>query len=308
MPTPFSLKPLRNFGAAISGLDLDGPIDHTLAKALYKAWLEYGILVFPGAGKTNENQIRLSEVFGELEPHPVEVMRSKENENLAPLGAPETRGVPVLVDGERRAGYIYWHQDTAYTPNLCKGSMLRMIDVPAHGGDTLWCDTARAYDDLPQPLKSRLSGLETLQRQAFGRPPRRTWGMANHQAVLLPNEKGEFPAEEISKLPLVRHPMVVTHPENGRKSLLLSPLGFVRILEMDQTEGDELFDQIVAHAVQDKYCYRHHWEPGDMVLWDNRRTMHMAVGYPDELTRLALRTTLKGAMPAGRYYAEEARG
>jgi taurine dioxygenase len=300
---PFTVEPLRNFGAAIVGLDLDRAIAPDVAQALYAAWLDHGILVFRGAGRSHEQQIALSHVFGELEAHPVEAMRSKDNEKLAPLGTPETRGLPVLVDGERRYGYVYWHQDTAYTPNLCKGAMLRMVEIPERGGDTIWCDTAGAYDDLSPALKARVEQLETLQGQGFGRPPRRMWGMANHRSALEPGPNGEVPPMEKSKLPLVRHPMVVTHPESGRKSLLLSPLGYRRVLDMDEGEGDDLFDEVVAHAVQDKYCYRHHWQPGDMVLWDNRRTMHMALGFPCEMTRFALRTTLKGAMPAGRYYA-----
>jgi taurine dioxygenase len=302
MLQPFALHRLQNFGAAVTGLDLDRRVAPSVGKALYAAWLEHGILVFPGAGKSSENQIALSEAFGELEPHPVAVLRSKDNENIAAFGTPDTRGLPVMVDGERRAGYIYWHQDTAYTPNLCKGSVLRMVDVPARGGDTLWCDTAKAYDDLDESMKARVAKLETLQAQRFGRPPRRMWGMTGHHAVLLPDERGNLPPEEKSPLALVRHPMVVTHPESGRKSLLLSPLGFQCVLGLAAAEGDEFFNWIVAHAVQDKYCYRHHWSRDDMVLWDNRRTMHMALGYPWEMTRLGLRTTLKGHFPAGRYY------
>jgi taurine dioxygenase len=97
--------------------------------------------------------------------------------------------------------------------------------------------------------------------------------------------------------------MVVTHPETARKSLLLSPWGFMRVLGMDQEEGDALFDEVVAHTVQDKYCYRHTWSANDMVLWDNRRTMHTALGYPYDMTRVGLRTTLKGHMAVGRYHA-----
>jgi len=303
MARGFSVEPFGRFGAAVTGLDLDGPVDPAVAKSLYDAWLEYGIFVFPGAGTSIDKHVTLSEVFGALEVHPVEYLRHKANEKLMELGTPETKGPPFIVDGEKRAGYIYWHQDTAFTPNLCKGSILRMINLPDSGGDTIWCDTAGAYDDLPASMKKRIANVETLQAYRMIPPPR-MWGMPGHSAALMRNDKGEFPVPEFGDLPLVRHPMVVTHPETGRKSLLLSPWGFMRVLDMGQDEGDALFDEVVAHTVQAKYCYRHTWGANDMVLWDNRRTMHTALGYPYDMTRVGLRTTLKGHMAVGRYYAQ----
>jgi taurine dioxygenase len=127
------------------------------------------------------------------------------------------------------------------------------------------------------------------------------WGMSNHQAAQLPDGNGKMALAEFGDSPLVRHPMVLTHPESGLKSLLLYPLGYLRVLGLDQGEGDALYDQIVGHALQDKYCYRHHWRPHDMVLWDNRRTMHMAFGYPYEMKRHGFRTTLKNDFRVGRY-------
>jgi taurine dioxygenase len=102
--------------------------------------------------------------------------------------------------------------------------------------------------------------------------------------------------------PLVLHPMVVTHPENGVQTLLLSPQGYVKIEGMDPTEGDELFDEVVRHVMQPQYEYRHHWSVDDMVLWDNRRMLHMAAGWTYGQSRFAYRTTLKGGMELGRPY------
>ena len=300
----FSLRPLTHIGAAVTDLDLDGPVVPEVADALYSAWLEHAVLVFPRTGISSDRQLALSRVFGELEIHPLPELRHKDNEQLAPFGTPEMKGPVFLVDGEQRAGYLFWHQDTAYTPNLCKGSMLRLITVPPQGGDTVFCDTAKAYNDLPHSMKQHLATLETLQCLRSV-PPEQLWGMAGHSAFQMPDENGEVVPMKFREFPLVRHPMVVSHPESGRKALLLSPQGYIKILGMTQEDGDALFNEVVTHAVQDKYCYRHRWATNDLVLWDNRRTMHMAPGYPHATTRMGLRTTLKGPMPAGRIYVEE---
>jgi taurine dioxygenase len=302
MPS-FQLEPLKHIGAAVTKLDTSGPIAPSAARALYAAWLEHGVLVFARTGTSPDVQVALSKVFGALEIHPLEHLRYEGHAELAPFG--HIKGPGVVIDGQWTAGYLYWHQDTAYTPNLCKGSMLRMITAPEDGGDTLWCDTAKAYDALPARLKTRIATLETLQglRDTI---PTRPWGMPNHKVREATKDDGDGPPlPHFGDFPLVRHPMVVTHPESGRKSLLLSPQGYLQVLGMSKTDGDALFDEIVAHAVQDQFCYRHHWEVNDMVLWDNRRTMHMALGYPYTQKRFALRTTLKGPQPAGRIYQQD---
>ena len=99
------------------------------------------------------------------------------------------------------------------------------------------------------------------------------------------------------------HPMVTVHPESGLKTLILSPQGYVKIEGMEQEESDALFDAIMTHALQPRYEYRHRWSVDDMVLWDNRRMMHMAAGWPYGQQRFAYRTTLKGGMEVGRPYA-----
>ena len=307
---PFTTEPLRWIGAAVGDLDVDverdDPIAPEVARALYDTWLEFGVLVFPRAGVSEEIQLALSRVFGELDVHPLEMLRVEGHEEIAPFGNLERPGTVFIVDGERIGGYLYWHQDMAYTPNLCKGAMLRMLRIPARGGDTLFCDTAKAYDELPEEWKQRIEGLETLQLVRTS-PPERPWGMAGHRARIAgPDEDPADPLPQLEELPLVRHPMVVTHPESGRRSLLLSPQGYGRILGMDRDEGDALFDRIVGHALQERFCYRHTWDVHDMVLWDNRRTMHMAAGYPFGEIRVAHRTTLKEPFAAGRIFEPQA--
>jgi taurine dioxygenase len=292
------VTPLVNAGAAVTGVDWSQPIAEEIAAALYAAWLEHGVLVFPRAGTSPEIQLRLSRVFGELEPHPLEALRIEGYEELCRFGDQDGGG--AYVDGERLRGFIYAHQDTAYTPNLCKGSMLRMIELPERGGDTLFWDTAKSWRDLPRAMQERLKGLSTIQMMRVV-PPLRTWGMPGMSAVAADIDKDRgmgFPDE----WPLVLQPMVITHPESGLQSLLLSPNGYVRIESMAQAESDALFEEIACHVMAPAYRYRHKWSVGDMVLWDNRRMLHMAEGWPYDQVRYAHRTTLKGGMEVGRYY------
>ena len=293
---------LDSIGAEVSGADWTQPIADDVARDLYAAWLEHGVLVFPRAGLDADVHLRLSRVFGELEEHPVKSLHVKGRKDLIFFGGDETKGPGKMVDGEKLAGYLYAHQDMAYTPNLCKGSMLRMVIMPDRGGDTLFWDTARAWRDLPAATRERLRGLHSIHRMNVI-PPRNPWGMPGHTVEALETE-----AELIARrgyaadIPLIRHPMTITHPESGLVSLLLSPNSYVVIEGMAQAESDAFFDELTTHLFQPQYGYRHCWSLNDIVLWDNRRTVHMATGYPHEQTRLAYRTTLKGAMACGEYY------
>jgi taurine dioxygenase len=298
------IEPLHSIGAQVTGFDWSGGIPDEVAQTLYSAWLEHGVLVFPKAGVTSQIHLGLSRVFGELEEHPLQNLHVAGNKDLIYFGGEESKGAGILVDGELLAGYIFVHQDTAYTPNLCRGSMLRMVQTPPQGGDTIWWDTAKAYLELPNTLKARIETLSTVHALKIV-PPDPLWGMRGHTAVA--RDPASIAARGFPDLPPVLHPMVITHPESGLRSLLLNPAGYVKVEGMDQAEGDALYEQVVSHTLQPKFTYRHHWSVNDIVLWDNRRTMHMATGYPHHLSRMAYRTTLKGAMPTGRVYEGDAR-
>jgi taurine dioxygenase len=300
----FDLKPLDHIGAEVTGVDWSRPISTKLAEDLYAAWLQHAVLLFREAGTSTDIHVRLSQVFGELEVHPIKSLHVEDQEHLIWLGGEGGRkGSPVLVDGELRAGFIFFHQDTTFTPNICKGSMLRMLQRPEEGGDTVWTDTAKAYDGLPDHLKARLEGLSSVQcfRAGF---TEHLWGWPGHTVERAPENAGVPSTIDLPHFPLVAHPFIVTHPESGRKSLLMSPLNFIHIEGMDPDEGNALFEEVATHALRPEFSYRHKWSVNDLVLWDNRRTMHCALGYPYEQTRLVHRTTLMGGMQTGRYYTE----
>ena len=296
----FAVIPLQHIGAEIRDLDLSAPIPDAVGAELYQTWLKYGVLVFRGLGTDSERQVRLAKLFGPLQIHPVPAIRLKEDPHLILL-ATDADGTPVqYVNGEALRGFIYWHSDMAYVPDINKGSVLRMIEMPERGGDTAWTDTALAYDGLSDAMKARIENLCTIQtiRAVVPHP----WG----QPDMTLRTAEEYDIPEIPPMPPVLQPMVITHPESGIRSLLLSPLGYVRIEGMEQAESDALFEELCRHALQPEYRYVHHWQPDDLVLWDNRRTMHCALGYPVGLRRQVQRATLAEVQPTGRPYAGEA--
>jgi taurine dioxygenase len=317
MARAFSVRPMA-VGAELSGFAADMAEDAEQREALYDVWLQHGILLFRGID-TVETHLAISRCFGELEIHPVPEVRSKTNPYLIELGTPIAGGgrEPTVYrfDGEARINRIAWHRDTAYTPDICKGAMLRMVEVPEQEGETLLADTAMAWDDLPTDLQAKLDNLEfkatirTAHMSTIGRPGV-FWKRVEHA------DDREFPGNsERSKrdgaidarYPSVIQPAVLRHPESGRKCLFLSPTYVDRFLGLEQAESDELLWRLTEHMLQPRYVYRHKWQVNDAIIWDNRRFMHAGMGNRPGEPRFGLRTTLAGPLRTGRYFDENAK-
>jgi taurine dioxygenase len=143
-------------GAEVLGFEAGSEHEPPVRDALYRAWLEHGILLFKGVDSI-ERHLDISRCFGELEIHPFPAVRSELSPLLIELGG-KKRARAYVFDGDQiRINRIGWHRDTAYTPDICKGAMLRMVEVPRTEGETLFADTAKAYDDLPADVKARIS-------------------------------------------------------------------------------------------------------------------------------------------------------
>jgi taurine dioxygenase len=291
-------------GAEVVGLDPEAELTTETRQALYQAWLDYGILLFRDV-ETIERHLDLSRCFGDLERHPLENMRAKENDLFMRVGGDESP--PYVYDGILKSGTIPWHRDTAYTPDIAKGAMLRLLEVPQAEGETLFADTARAYDDLPPALQARLESLEfrsTLRRTPMEQPV----AAALWQSVRQPTAEelaaagGDVRATSstVSRMPPVIHPALLVHPESGRRCIFLSPKEFDGFVGMDEKESNALFEELVHHMLQDRYVYRHRWAVDDAVVWDNRRVMHAAAGNRLGDRRRGLRTTLAGELRIGR--------
>lgn len=294
--TGFEVKPLDgDIGAEIIGLDLDREIDAATAKALNEAWLDAAILLFRGIGTSNERHLRLSRCFGELEVHPIESLRLEGYPEIIYLA--QKKGdrdqMTFYFDGEPIVGRIPFHTDLIYTTTPNRGAMLRMVEKPEVGGETAWIDTAAAYDALDDDMKARIEPLEArylfvsdITQMRFGK-----------QAEI---EVGDFGSVEYPEFPDVAHPLVWVHPVSGRKSLCLSPVQLIDMVGMSREEGDPILEALVDHTLDGRFTYTHDWEVGDMMLWDNWRTLHTARGTPPGYDRVVHRTTMRGEHQTGR--------
>lgn len=293
----FEIKPLNgNIGAEIIGLDLNKAITDATRQDLYDTWLDKGILLFRGIGTSPEKQLALSRCFGEHEVHPIEDIRVDDYPELIWLASNGKRTAPVYYyDEVATVGRIPWHTDLVYTTTPNRGALLRMINLPAQGGETGWIDTAAVYDALPQATKERIEDLEV--KFEFILDPAEMRFIGNQWQTIRKGSEGDI---QFPEFPDVVHPLVWIHQESHRKALSISTLHLRQIIGLDQETGDALLEELVNLALQPQFRYIHQWQVNDMVLWDNWRTMHSALGHPPGHARLVHRTTLKSDHAYGR--------
>ena len=298
-------KPLSQcVGLSVNGLDLTRPIDRDTQAALYGAFIEAGVLAFPGAGATPEAHLTLSRCFGGLQRHPVKENWVSGYPELVDISyRPSAGGQSAValyeVDGERRGGWLPWHSDLTFMAKINRGGILRAITTPRTGGRTGFIDQIAIYASLPEALKRRIEGLHVVYRlrpdfthERFGRP--KTLKLINN-----PPSLQSMAARIDSDFPPVRHPMVYVQPETGRKVLNVSPTSALGIYEMPDDAGDALLDEVIAHATHPDHAYFHDWQRDDLVLWDNWRTLHCAEGAPEDCLREMQRTTIVGDYDLG---------
>jgi len=267
------IRPVTDaFVAEIGGVDLSQPLSAADEAAIKTAFWQYAVLVFPGQDLPPERHIAFSELFGPVERE--RVLDTKVNphrldpafadiSNLAPDGK------QIWSDDSRqrmyKAGNKLWHTDSSfkYRPGLA--SLLWSRTVAPVGGLTEFADLRAAYDALPASTQRKLEGLVAEHAIAYSR---KKTGFAL------------FNEAENRRLPPVPQMLVRTIPETGRRTLYLaSHIG--RIFEMPEREGNALIEELTAHATQRQFVYAHRWRPQDLVLWDNRCTMHRGTDYDD---------------------------
>ena len=189
----------------------------------------------------------------------------------------------VLGDGKKIVNGANWHTDDSFMREPCSLTMLYGVEVPSRGGDTQFTNMYAAYADLQAETRARIDPLKVIHKYSSSRKLSRI---------------STRPAEEMAAMPEATHPLVRTHPETRRKSLYLNPNRMEQIVGLDRAESDQLLDELIAHATQPKYQYRHVWRQGDIVIWDNRCTMHKAnADYPEGERRLMHRVIVAGTEP-----------
>ncbi|WP_027014707.1 TauD/TfdA dioxygenase family protein [Comamonas composti] len=271
-------------GAEVVGLDLSRPLSRDDFERLQSAHWEHHVLVFRDQRITPSEQVAFSRLWGPLQIH---VLRQ-----FQLPGHPEILQVSNLRDEQGQplglgdAGQL-WHSDLSYKEKPSLGSLLHAQELPEEGGDTLFADQHAAYEALPGTLKQRLAGLQAEHSYLLHYEALRSkspWRPALTQA-------------QIAEVRPAVHPVVHTHPGNGRKALFVSEHFTSRILGLSEGESRTLLQQLFAHSVQPQFVYRHQWQPHDMVFWDNRAVLHLAAGTPSHLRRKLYRTTVEGARP-----------
>src|SRR5471032_1918866 len=189
----------------------------------------------------------------------------------------------VLGDGKKLVNGASWHTDDSFMREPCSLTMLYGVVVPSRGGDTQFVNMHAAFEALSPEMKARIDGLKVIHK---------------YQSSRQTNRVSKLSTQEMAAMPEATHPLVRTHPETGRKALYLNANRMEEIVGLDRAESDRLLDTLVAHAIQPRFQYRHVWRQGDIVIWDNRCTMHKAnADYPEGERRLMHRVIVAGDAP-----------
>jgi taurine dioxygenase len=260
MPTSGAL------GAEVCGVDLRHALDTATVVQLQTAFHDHCLLLFRRQQLTKADQVRFSAYFGEPVPHPTNTRdRDPEFPEITIISNIEENGKAVGALGNDE---IHFHADLVFLPTPGSVSLLYCVETPAQGGDTLWSNGYAGYAALDVAQQERVAGLKAVyvhSNPAYNPPT---------------------PPE---------HPLVCTHPETGRKTLFFSPNAAKTIVGMSAEESQHLLDELYTHATQERFLWRHHWQPGDLILWDNRCTMHRREAFDNRERRLMYRTQLLGA-------------
>lgn len=278
----FQVKNLqKGFGAQVSGIDIASASD-AQQQDIVDLFHRHGALLIRGQEMSPDDLMRFISAFGDPEDHTqtqftlpnypkIYLLSNKKNNEGHPIGA--------HFDG------IGWHTDYSYKQEPVMSTMLYSIEVPAEGGDTKLADCCAAYDALSEEKKVQLDGLVVhhsyrhfMENREFGRK--------------------KLTDKIIQENPDVHHPLIRTHPADGRKALWVSTGTVKGIVGMDQHEALALIDELVEFVTQDRFVFSHSWQPGDILTWDNRCTLHTGTLFDDEkYTRLTHRMWVRGDKP-----------
>jgi taurine dioxygenase len=266
-------------GAEVGGVDLRRISDVDFA-ALHHAWLDHLVLLFRGQTLNDDDLIAFSQRFGKLDFAPIQ-----ENGRRFVEGHPEIYVVSNVIEngeaiGSLGAGEAVWHTDMSYLEDPPKASMLYAIEIPPAGGNTGFTNMYRAFEELPETLKRRVTGLRVKHD-----------GTYNSGGYV---RQGVTPTDDPREAPGTYHPIVCTHPETGRKCLYLGRRRNAYLEGLEVAESEALLDEVWRYATRDELTWYNTWRVGDVVLWDNRCTMHRRDPFDALSRRIMHRTQMKG--------------
>jgi len=275
---PLEIRPLNgSFAREVPGLRLWEQLDNVTVDQLHDLWSHHPVLVFRRQALSEQELARFSALFGPLE----RVVRSE----WASLVVPEVGLISNLKDSQGKRigglgdGELEWHSDQSYMMKPATGAVLYALELPPAGGMTSWIDLSAAYEGLPERLKRQIEGRSGV----FDYVKR----LAGYQGV-----DRVISDEAKRRTPPVLHPLVHTHPVTGKNALYLDSTTTVGITGRNIAAESSLLDEIYAYVTQPEFVYRHHWQVGDIVAWDNGVTMHRREPFDPAARRLMKRTTV----------------
>ncbi|HUJ74883.1 MAG TPA: TauD/TfdA family dioxygenase [bacterium] len=268
-------RPLHpRFGMEVLGVDLTA-LDEETHQAILRLWQEHPLLLIRRQLLSEEDLMRFSRFFGRLEQVVRKDIHSRHNPEVVIISnLRDEQGAPL---GGLGSYDLRWHTDQSYRIHPATGAVFYALEVPPSGGNTWYANTQLAYEALPASLQQELQGLQGLF------------------AYTLYDEdiKDSTGAKVLRELtPDAIHPMVLTHPVTGKRSLYLDPSQTFGIQGMEAGRAQALLRELKAHAVRPEFVYQHHWRLGDVMMWDNARLLHRRDPYDARLPRFMKRTTI----------------
>ena len=266
-------------GAEVRGVDLAAPIDDATFGEIEQAWRDHLVLLFRDQPLTHAQHIAFSGRFGPLDDHAaIPKFRDAEFPNILPVTNQEMGGRKQPVGRQ-------WHSDLSTTTRPARGSLLRSEVIPPVGGDTMFTNMYLAYETLSDKYREIVDSLDAI-----------------HDMTVAKHSRGRDPADlaEVRRRnPPIAHPMVRVHPETGKRALYVSEMTTTGIVGLTDEEAQPILEFLYRHCVQPEFTYRHKWRVHDLLAWDNRCTMHLALSdYDIDIPRKLYRTTLLGE-PSG---------
>lgn len=258
------------FGAVVSGLSTDRPLSDDDMAVMKAALAEHTAIIINDLDEDPEWLLSLGRSFGPLQPHILDQYHHPISSEMSIITA-------NMDSGESRAtkkpAGAFWHSDLSYTATPSDAIFLYATHVPTDGGDTMVANTAMAYDALPADMKERIENLIAIFR----------YGWNGGGAIT------QLTEEQRRKTPDVEHPVVRTHPITGQRILFVNPGYTMAIKGLDASESEELLAELYEHQLQPQFQYRHKWQPRQLVVLDNRASMHCAVaGYAEPMRKLRM--------------------
>jgi taurine dioxygenase len=268
-------------GAEINGIDLTRPLAAETVAAIKDAWGKHLVLLFRGQKLSQDDQLRFASYFGtpgDRRKAP-ETLRSRTegteqiNQKILLVSNIKVDGKAIGAFGE---GEFWFHIDGGYTAEPYRYTFLYALELPSAGGNTMFANMYKAYEGVPPALKEKLAGKRALHIHEYNRA---------RQA----NSAGD-----ISGIPHHYHPVFITHPDTGRKTLFVDRLMTTRIEGMSEQESEAILAQLYDIAERREFIFEHRWQLGDFLMWDNRCTTHARTDFPKDERRLLRRCTVEG--------------